>query len=478
MAGTVRRHGVAVTALVLVSGTSLAAFAAAPAGATKSHSPAYYNGVTSANVLGVAVNLPSALPALPGIPKNLALNLISVNGNAVHNVTGQGAKTASTAVSTLASGSLVSALPDVLGLGHSVTARLGMKPQTFTRARINLSPVVDVNAGQLTASALGKANTARAVLADGSVLQLGQLLNLSVPSAGTSLLSTLQGQVNGVTSTVTDQLNSVLDTVGKALNQQDLTNQAKQTLQTLQATLQSVQDKVNAILANVGNTAVLKVNTLDATQSIAPTAGAAQSTAGVNLANLNLLNGLLTVKGFVSQATAVANGRTGGAHATWAGHSPIVAIGTPVLTATLDENGLSISGVTGLPQSIQDQVNSALKTLQGALNSLLGTLGVHLNFVPGHVDKVAANGTYAAATGPEYDIVVDSPLKGDAPLAEVGLGHGTMASISAAQATKHVHLNNPQAGALPHTGANLPLIGGAGLALFVGAAVLRRRLAA
>ena len=36
---------------------------------------------------------------------------------------------------------------------------------------------------------------------------------------------------------------------------------------------------------------------------------------------------------------------------------------------------------------------------------------------------------------------------------------------------------NPQQGALPHTGANLPLIGGAGLALLIGAAVLRRRMA-
>src|SRR3954452_20741120 len=104
MAGSVRRRGAAVTALVLVS-TSLAAFAtASPAGAQKTSAPAYYQGVTSANVLGVALHLPSALPALPGIPKDLAINLIAVNGNAIHNTLGTGAKTASTSVSALASG--------------------------------------------------------------------------------------------------------------------------------------------------------------------------------------------------------------------------------------------------------------------------------------------------------------------------------------------------------------------------------------
>jgi LPXTG-motif cell wall-anchored protein len=476
MAGSIQRRGVAVTALALVGATSLAAFAtAAPAGAAKSQAPAYYNGVTSANVLGVAVNLPSALPALPGIPKHLAVNLISVRGNALHNVLATGAKTTSTSTSTLASGSLVKALPSALDLGKSVTATLGVKPTAISDETINASPIINVSLEKLVASALANSNSGEAVLSQGQVLQLGQLLHLNEANV---VSKALNSDVSSVTSTVTNQVDSVLNTVGQALNQQSLTNQAKQTLQTLQATLKAVQSKIQAILANVGNTAVLSLNALDASQSIAPAANAAQSVASVNLADLNLLNGLLSVKGFVSQATAVANGKPGGAHASFSGHAPIVAIGTPVLTATLDETGLNISGVTGLPASVTSTVDSALKTLQGALNTLLGTLGVHLNFVPGHIDSVKSNGTYAAATGPEYDIVVDSPLKGDAPLAEVGLGHGTMASISAAQAPKTVHVANPQAGALPHTGANLPLIGGAGLALFVGAAVLRRRMAA
>jgi hypothetical protein len=477
MAGKFQRRGAAVIALALASGSSLALATATPAGASKTHAPAYYQGVTSANVLGVALHLPSALPALPGLPKDLAVNLIGVNGNAVHNTIGRGAHTSSTAISSLANGSLVDALPAQLGLKKTVKATLGMKPQSSTAQHISAPGLIDVNVGALSALANLSLNKSHSVLTDGSVLQLGQLLNLKAASgSATTLLTTLQGQVNQVSNTVTSQVDNALKTVGQALNQPGLTDTATQTLDSLQSTLQAVQDKINGILANVGNTAVLTVKTLDASQSIAPAANAAQSLASVNLADLNVLNGLLTVKGFVSQATATANGKAGGAHATFSGHAPIVQVGTPLLTATLDETGLNLSDVAGLPQDVTDQVNSALATVQDALNTLLGTLGVHLNFVPGHINRVDSHGRYAAATGPEYDIVVDSPVPGDGALAEIGLGHGTTASVSAQQATKVVKLPNPQQGALPHTGANLPLIGGGALVLMVAAAVLRRRM--
>jgi hypothetical protein len=480
MAGTIRRRGAAVTALVLASGSLAALATATPAGAARNDAPAYYQGVTSANVLGVALNLPSALPALPSLPKNLAIDLIGVNGNAVHNTLGTGPKTSSTAVSSLASGSLVDALPTDLGLKKIVKATLGMEPQKFTDIPIDASPLLKLDVGALTANAQHNVNASTSVLANGTVAQLGQLLDLqAVTGQAGTLLAALQDQVDAVSGTVTDQVESVLDQIDAVLNQtpaSELPLSAEQTLETLQAALNDVLSTITDIVANVGDTAVLKVKTLDASQSIAPAAGAAQALASVNLADLDVLNGLLTVKGFVSEATAVANGKPGGAKATYSGHAPIVQVGTPLLTATLDEAGLSLSDVAGLPADIADQVNAALATLQDALNTLLGTLGVHLDFVPGHVDKVAADGSYAAATGPMYDIVVDSPLPGDPALAEIGLGHNTKASVSAKQATRIVKRPNPQEGALPHTGANLPLIGAGALALMVAAGILRRRM--
>ena len=478
MAATHRRRGTAVTALALAGGTSLAAIAlAAPAGAAKSHAPAYYQGVTSANVVGIALHLPSALPALPNLPKDLALNLIGVTGNAVHNTLATGAKSSSTAIASLASGSLVDALPSALGLNKTVKASLSGQQSSSDNARdIAADPLVNLNIGPLSALAKASLNKAAATLTDGYVAKLGALLDTT--SAGTQAVNQIQQALQQ--ANVTDQVNSAVNQITDALNSVTGTTPAAAVAQQVETAVQTIQSKVNTLvnsLSALANTPVVTVKTLDATQSIAPAADAAQALASVNLADLNVLNGLLTVKGFVSQATAVANGKPGGAHATYSGHAPIVAVGTPALTATLDENGLNLSDVVGLPSSVTDQVNAALAQLQSTLNTLLGTLGVHLNYVPGHVDKVDSNGKYAAATGPEYDIVIDSPVPGDGALAEIGLGHGTAASVSAAQ---HVVKNvpNPQAGALPHTGANLPLIGGAGLALLIGAAVLRRRMAA
>ena len=63
MAVSLRRRGTGVLALAMAGGLSLAA--AAPAGAASNNAPAYYQGVTSANVLSVALNLPIALPGVP-----------------------------------------------------------------------------------------------------------------------------------------------------------------------------------------------------------------------------------------------------------------------------------------------------------------------------------------------------------------------------------------------------------------------------
>ena len=72
----------------------------------------------------------------------------------------------------------------------------------------------------------------------------------------------------------------------------------------------------------------------------------------------------LTGEGFVSKATAIADGRPGGAKAFFEGKPPIVAVGTPVLPATLDDTGLALSNVTGLPQTA-DTVGKLPNALKG-----------------------------------------------------------------------------------------------------------------
>src|SRR4051812_3046789 len=119
MAVSLRRRGTGVLALAMAGGLSLAA--AAPAGAAGNTAPAYYQGVTSANVLSLALNLP-ALPVDTGIPQHLAVNLIGVTGKAVHNTLASVSDpTASESTATLASGNLT----DKLGVSKTIKATLG-----------------------------------------------------------------------------------------------------------------------------------------------------------------------------------------------------------------------------------------------------------------------------------------------------------------------------------------------------------------
>lgn len=477
MATIARRRGTALLALAMASGVTLAV--SVPAGAATAPAPAYYQGVTSANVLGVALHLPAALPALPNIPKDLALNLIGVSGNAIHDTLAGTDANTSTAVSNLASGSLIDALPTNLGLKNTLTATLSANPADSVKSSaaqaINASPLINVTVGGQAAKALKLDNRSSSTLTDGKILDLGSLLQ--IPAAGATLLSTVQGAINS--ADVTGQVNTAVQGVESALNgvlQNDPTGQTAALANQVESTVNSLQDSINAFLSDlqnkIANTSVVSVKLLDATQSIAPNAGAAVSNAAVHLADLDILNGVLSVKGFESGATATANGKPGGASASFVGHKPIVAVGVDnILTATLDEAGLNIQGIPALG----DTVNQALATLSSTLNGLLDTLGVHLAFVPGHVDKVDPAGKFAQATGPEYDIVVTNPVDKTA-LVEVGLGHGTTASVSAAQAPLYNRKNNPQLGKLPHTGANLPLIAGGGLAFLLGAGYVRRRV--
>src|SRR5436305_10088661 len=172
MATNARRRGTALLALAMASGVTLAV--SIPAGAATAAPPAYYQGVTSANVLGVALHLPAALPALPNIPKDLAVNLISVNGNAVHNTLAGTDANASTAISSLATGSLIDALPSNLGLKKTLTATLSADPAEGAKSSaaqsINAAPLIDVTVGGHLAKALKLANTSQSTLTDGKIL--------------------------------------------------------------------------------------------------------------------------------------------------------------------------------------------------------------------------------------------------------------------------------------------------------------------
>lgn len=477
MARSSARRRLASGALTLASGTFLAAAGGiGAAGATPTALPAYYSGATHANVFGVTVNVPSALPKIPNLPNPVALGLVSVDGTAVRNTLRRGPADASRAVASLASGSLVdgaNAPLAPLGLAKSVVATLAdPQPSDAGSQQVALDPIANLDLRSLTARVVPatSANSSASRLASGTVAKLGQLLSLDqLKTLSAQLQQTgVATQVSGVVQQLTDLLAQVTSSTGNA--------QVSAVAGQLTAALNQLSAKVDAIVANAGDTAVVRLQALQATQSIAPVTDGARAKAGVVLDSLDVLGGLLSVKGFVSEATASATGRPGGAQASSTGKRPIEVVGTPVLTATLDDAGLSLSGVTGLPPAVTTQVDDLLAQLDAALNQLLGTLGVSFDYRPG-TTTTSADGTKATATGAEYDVTVANTLDAAAePLLQVGVGKGTTASVTVTQAPAPApaRVNPPR---LAYTGSNYPVLGAVGLVLLLGAAALRRRTA-
>ncbi|HVB26588.1 MAG TPA: hypothetical protein VNE21_01605, partial [Mycobacteriales bacterium] len=481
MARPVRR-GFAALALA-TGGTLMAAAVAAPALATAASVPAVYNASTTASMFGLSLNLPAPVGPLP---KKLTLDLISVAGQGVRNTLSTGTPTMSQASASLASGSLIDSLDAVagnIGLKKTVTATLANPRASDAFANLNAG-VLSAQVGPLLAnvSRATDGNSSSAAVTNLKVLNVADLLPASATL--TSVLNQLQSVINQaqLSQTVSAVENGGALPTGTQVPQgglngiiQNVTGStpvgsvANQTAQQVEAALNSVLATVKNIVSsvtNLGNTSLLTVHTLSSVQNLGPDANNTPTAyADSNLIGLNLLNGLVTVDGFDSWAKATTLGTPGSAVATFAGHTPILHVGTPILSATIDQNGVSLQNVAGLPSSVTDTVNQVLSTLSTVLNGLLKTLGVTPSFTPGHA-TYNANRSAATAYGPTYDIAVANAVTG--PLADIRLGDNVTASIAAGLAPAAPLVITPDTNpktTLPHTGANLGLTAGIGLAL-------------
>lgn len=469
MARLTMRRG-AISALAIAGSTSLL-LTATPAGATGTHAPAYYAGSASGDVLGLTLKLPTALPNLPN---PLQIGLVHVDGKVLHDPQHIVGNTVGSAESTasLASGTLVDSLQKTLHVAINRVAHVelgkGATSQSTSLLDIPAKPVADLSVGSLSAS-LNKVTDAALSAADGVSATLGTADDLLGKATVDAVSSTLQPLV--------DQLQQ---TVNQILGQLSNVGGSNPVVQTVTDTVNTILSKVQTLVANLGTTPLVGINVHDTSQTIAPSGNGAQAQSKLGLVSVDLLGGLLSVTGFSSGATAFANGLAHGAHVTSFATKPIVKVdAADALCAQLTVNGISLCKSSGLPASIQQQVNNLLAQLSGQLTKLESTLlkgTITIGEVPGtsHVDSA---GRFASVTAPSYGVNL-------ANVARLTLGSGVTASVSATQAAPAkvkaaAAAPKPQAPAppvqLPHTGANLGLIGAVALLLLGGAAVLRRR---
>lgn len=470
-----RRRGVALGAFALASTTTLAAVAAAsPAAAATNHAPAYYAGQAQGNALGLNIDLPVKLPLLPN---PLSLNLIHLQGKAVHDPLHLAGNTSaiSTSTASLITGSLVNTLENTLhvNLNRTVTVALN----TVSHAENSLldipaKPLADLSIGDLVAdlnkttdatssaakTIAANVGTGNDILGAQTVSQIQNLLNQ------TNLTSTLQNTVNQVLSTLQNVTQST-PVVGQAVN-------------TVADTVNAVLAKVTNLVNHLGTTPLVSLVVHDTAQHVAPFANGVQSASSMGLVDVNVLGGLLSITGFHNSATAFANGIAGQAKAFTSGTKPLIKINAAdALCAQLDTNGISLCNVDGLglPADVTSQVNGLLKTLSDEINQITSKIlsGVPLISETPGTTHVSADGKTATAVAPAYNIAVGHLLT-------VTLGNGVSASAAALQnkPQKVVVFNHPETTphGLPNTGSNYPLMGVLALSLLGIAAVVRRRL--
>jgi LPXTG-motif cell wall-anchored protein len=475
MTGSIRRRGVAASALALASGTMLASIGfAGPAMAdTAQATPAgFMSGATAGDVIQVALNLPQAIPGLN--TNKLALGLISAKGTALHD-TINGAKDSATAFAGLASGTLVEGPNAPLAaLDRSVTATLTNKSAKDALGALPANPLISGTLGGLTAlvnSAVNNLSTAN--LAHADIAKLSDILPASVLDPLNQVADQVVPQAQNVIDQVIQNLQPVLGPV--------VQNDPTGTAAGVESALENLKSELSGLVQNIESTSLVSLDTLDANQAIDQVNRGVQSQAHVKLVGLNVLGGLVHVDGFVSDAKAFADGVAGDGAADV---NPTIAhatIGKSILDVALDPNGLGLS-IGGLPSSVVQQVNQGLQQVQAALNNVLANIGLTVTPTEG-TTSVSPDGKSAKATGGALTITLAPPTSAgtslnsaaaapaSAPLLQVRLG-GTTAEANAAQAP----VVQVRPAALPHTGANLPLTAGVGALLLGAAAMVRRRI--
>jgi hypothetical protein len=476
MPSSTRCRGVTVGAIALVSTTSLAALVtASPAAAAVHHTPAYYAGAAQGNVLGLNIDLPVKLPALPN---PLGVNLIHLQGNAVHDPLHLAGRTSavSTSTASLISGSLVNLLARTLHVSLNRTAHValgGPAHQETSLLDIPAKPLADLSVGDLVAN-LTRTTDATTSGAQGVLANIGTGDDL----LGAKTVAQIQALLNSInaTGTVKSTVDQILSTLEGLTG---TTPVVGETVKSLTKTVNTILAKVNNLVANLGTTPLVTVSVHNTNQNVTPFGNGVRATSALGLVDVNVLGGLLSINGFHSEAMAFANGRAGGARTVSSAQKPIVQVNAAdALCAQLSTNGISLCDVDslGLPKAVTRQLNALLKQLSGELNVISSKIlgSVPLISETAGSSHTAANGRSATAVAPSYNISVGKLLT-------VTFGDGVSASAAALQnaPSKHVVVeNNPEntPHSLPFTGINLGVLGVAGLSLLGIAAVLRRRL--
>lgn len=468
------------TALALATGTLVAASSVAASAATTTSTTDRIQGLGSGKVVHIHIALPVALPVVGQIIDQYISStdgtVTTVNNLGATSV-GQIGKGQVPVLSDILKGTAASALDgkqsDNVSLIDQDVAAIGLSVKALAANSMVAKPNLD-----------GVLSHANSTVASVKLNMLGvPALNAAVKPLTDVLTSTL-GTVNNTQSTTTATVVNALTPVTQQLDAVTNSSTASATVKTAAAqTSTALTSLLNAIQTKVAgldaNTKLIDLGVMTSDQKITRVGHQVTSDVSNELAGVSLLGGLITVDALKSEAMATAGGAPGTAHVI---HTPgVLTVHIADLLTLKIGDTIELGGTIGdaLPADLKSTVNGALAQVLDLLRTQLG-----LDFHPSAFsENISADGSSASTAVSAAQLVLNPPvLAGLLPAGEKLLTVNFVeanAAVGAQVVTLH-KTSSPSVSpvtrqALPHTGANLPLTGGAAAAMIGLAMVARRR---
>ncbi len=439
------------------------------AGAASVPVPDVFGGHATGTAIRLTINLPTPIPL--DVP---VLGDISSIVQEISFVDGNTAKSAAPQVSVakaVLSNGTIAPLQDVLGI--SVESSLAGK-STDSKALLaqNVQGLIDVGIGQITSSVAP--DTATSALTSSSSSSLASV-KVGLGGLDLPVKADLDALINSLQDTVDETQGTVTATVDNALAALDsategATAPVTEQINAVKGELTNLLDSLQNTLLNLSSsTNIVELGILKSTENITRAGSMVTAKATSEVGGLNILNGLVTLETVKTESISSANGTKGSAAADTLTTLAHLKVGD-VLDLKLTSKGLEGSiNGTQLPDVAKD----AVKTVIDAVNGVLVTAGVQISDGVTTSD-VDPNGKYARSDSTGVGISVN-PLHAAKPLVFVQLVPAGTA-VNAALAPKapvvpKVHTETP----LARTGTSLPLFAVGGTILVGFALVARRR---
>lgn len=408
-------RGARLTALALATGTLVVA-GTGPAGAAPVAVPDVFGGTATGTAIHLEINLPQAIPTSVPLLGGITSITQDISFTEGNTAKGIAPTTTSVAKAVLGNGNVV-ALSDVLGL--AVESSLSGKQSASDAILAQDLGLIKVGVGEIASSVAPDTATTGLTSSSSS-----SLASLRVGLAGLPDLP-VKADLNEVVETLNGTVDTAQGSVTEAVNNaiavldEATAGAAAPVVEQVNAVKQQLTQLLDSLQETIANlsadTALVELGLLKSTENITRAGSMVTAKATSEVGGLSILGDLVTLNAVKTESVSSANGTKGAAAA-----DTLTTIAGLKVADVLDLK-LTSTGLEGsvLGNALPDVAKDAVQDVIEAVNGVLATAGVQI--MNGKIDsQVDPSGKFARSSSEGVGIVVN-PLKAAKPLVLVQL---------------------------------------------------------